>query len=107
MLLCERVKARNFEVKQKVTLICVVCLTCLVCKVKMWFLGWKGPSGFSAASTAEQVTQGIDGTALTAIVTGFSSLPMPFLFWVKGNILYVLLGAEKTGVCVCTKSFST
>ncbi|WCJ26289.1 NAD(P)-binding Rossmann-fold superfamily protein [Euphorbia peplus] len=39
----------------------------------MWMFGWKGPSGFSATSTAEQVTQGIDGTALTAIVTGSSS----------------------------------
>ncbi|KAK7369699.1 hypothetical protein VNO80_11742 [Phaseolus coccineus] len=39
----------------------------------MWFLGWKGASGFSASSTAEQVTEGIDGTALTAIVTGASS----------------------------------
>ncbi|WCJ32759.1 NAD(P)-binding Rossmann-fold superfamily protein [Euphorbia peplus] len=39
----------------------------------MWFVGWKGPSGFSARSTAEEVTQGIDGTALTAIVTGASS----------------------------------
>ncbi|XP_065862944.1 short-chain dehydrogenase TIC 32, chloroplastic-like [Euphorbia lathyris] len=39
----------------------------------MWIFGWKGPSGFSAISTAEQVTQGIDGTALTAIVTGASS----------------------------------
>ncbi|KAK7251325.1 hypothetical protein RIF29_34411 [Crotalaria pallida] len=39
----------------------------------MWFLGWKGPSGFSATSTAEQVTHGINGTGLTAIVTGASS----------------------------------
>ncbi|CAL5214843.1 unnamed protein product [Lathyrus oleraceus] len=39
----------------------------------MWFLGWKGPSGFSASSTADQVTHGIDGTSLTAIVTGASS----------------------------------
>ncbi|WCJ43044.1 NAD(P)-binding Rossmann-fold superfamily protein [Euphorbia peplus] len=31
------------------------------------------PSGFSARSTAEQVTEGIDGTRLTAIVTGASS----------------------------------
>ncbi|MBA0826996.1 hypothetical protein Goarm_011807, partial [Gossypium armourianum] len=30
-------------------------------------------SGFSAYSTADDVTQGIDGTALTAIVTGASS----------------------------------
>ena len=36
----------------------------------MWILGRKGPSGFSACSTAEQVTQGIDATGLTAIVTG-------------------------------------
>ncbi|WCJ24143.1 NAD(P)-binding Rossmann-fold superfamily protein [Euphorbia peplus] len=39
----------------------------------MWIFGWKGQSGFSASSTAEQVTQGIDGTGLTAIVTGASN----------------------------------
>ncbi|XP_021895336.1 short-chain dehydrogenase TIC 32, chloroplastic-like [Carica papaya] len=39
----------------------------------MWIFGWKGPSGFSASSTAEDVTYGIDGTGLTAIVTGGSS----------------------------------
>ncbi|KAF5938604.1 hypothetical protein HYC85_022863 [Camellia sinensis] len=39
----------------------------------MWIFGRKGPSGFSANSTAEEVTKGIDGTGLTAIVTGASS----------------------------------
>lgn len=39
----------------------------------MWFFDRKGPSGFSASSTAEEVTQGIDGTGLTAIVTGHIS----------------------------------
>ncbi|KAK0595082.1 hypothetical protein LWI29_003351 [Acer saccharum] len=39
----------------------------------MWWFGRKGASGFSPSSTAEQVTQGIHGTALTAIVTGASS----------------------------------
>ncbi|XP_024025401.1 short-chain dehydrogenase TIC 32, chloroplastic [Morus notabilis] len=39
----------------------------------MWWLDRKGPSGFSPSSTAEQVTEGIDGTGLTAIVTGASS----------------------------------
>ncbi|KAJ6426578.1 hypothetical protein OIU84_022222 [Salix udensis] len=39
----------------------------------MWPFGWKGPSGFSPRSTAEQVTEGIDATGLTAIVTGASS----------------------------------
>lgn len=33
--------------------------------------GKPGPSGFGSASTAEQVTHGIDGSNLTAIVTGF------------------------------------
>ncbi|XP_077241924.1 short-chain dehydrogenase TIC 32, chloroplastic-like isoform X2 [Tasmannia lanceolata] len=33
----------------------------------------KGPSGFSAYSTAEDVTLGIDGSGLTAIVTGASN----------------------------------
>ncbi|XP_022973005.1 short-chain dehydrogenase TIC 32, chloroplastic-like isoform X2 [Cucurbita maxima] len=39
----------------------------------MWLLRRKGPSGFSSSSTAEEVTDGIDGTGLTAIVTGASS----------------------------------
>ncbi|TKY51320.1 Short-chain dehydrogenase TIC 32 [Spatholobus suberectus] len=40
----------------------------------MWPFSRKGPSGFSSSSTAEQVTQGLDGTGLTAIVTGPSLL---------------------------------
>jgi hypothetical protein len=32
--------------------------------------GWAGPSGFGSASTAEQVTEGIDASKLTAIITG-------------------------------------
>ena len=32
--------------------------------------GRRGPSGFGSASTAEEVTQGIDATHLTAIITG-------------------------------------
>lgn len=39
----------------------------------IWFFSRKGPSGFSASSTAEEVTEGIDGTGLTAIITGASS----------------------------------
>lgn len=46
----------------------------------MWIFGWKGPSGFSARSTAEEVTEGIDGSGLTAIVTGFVSSFSLFLF---------------------------
>ncbi|GKV52720.1 hypothetical protein SLEP1_g59291, partial [Rubroshorea leprosula] len=34
----------------------------------------KGPSGFSGSSTAEEVTQGIDGTGLTAIVTVWTAV---------------------------------
>ncbi|KAK6155680.1 hypothetical protein DH2020_009928 [Rehmannia glutinosa] len=39
----------------------------------MWLFSRKGASGFSATSTAEQVTEGIDGSGFTAIVTGASS----------------------------------
>ncbi|KAJ4974457.1 hypothetical protein NE237_007631 [Protea cynaroides] len=39
----------------------------------MWPFGRTGPSGFSASATAEEATKGIDGTGLTAIVTGASS----------------------------------
>lgn len=35
--------------------------------------GIPGPSGFGSASTAEEVTEGIDGSHLTAIVTGGAS----------------------------------
>ncbi|KAH9326188.1 hypothetical protein KI387_006366, partial [Taxus chinensis] len=38
-----------------------------------WLLRKTGPSGFSSSSTAEEVTDGIDATGLTAIVTGASS----------------------------------
>ncbi|CAA7390877.1 unnamed protein product [Spirodela intermedia] len=38
----------------------------------MWPFSRTGPSGFSSKSTAEDVTQGIDGSGLTAIVTGAS-----------------------------------
>ncbi|KAK2420825.1 short-chain dehydrogenase TIC 32, chloroplastic [Trifolium repens] len=39
----------------------------------MWLFSRKGPSGLSASSTAEDVTQEIDATGLTAIVTGATS----------------------------------
>lgn len=32
--------------------------------------GRAGPSGFGSATTAEQVTQGIDASGLTVIITG-------------------------------------
>ncbi|KAK6935398.1 Short-chain dehydrogenase/reductase SDR [Dillenia turbinata] len=38
-----------------------------------WLFSRKGPSGFSAASSAEEVTQDIDASGLTAIVTGATS----------------------------------
>nr|XP_043639055.1 short-chain dehydrogenase TIC 32, chloroplastic-like [Erigeron canadensis] len=39
----------------------------------MWIFGRKGESGFSASSTAKEVTDGIQGSGLTAIVTGATS----------------------------------
>lgn len=38
-----------------------------------WLFRRPGPSGFSFSSTAEEVTEGIDASGLTAIVTGASS----------------------------------
>ncbi|XP_042512024.1 short-chain dehydrogenase TIC 32 B, chloroplastic-like [Macadamia integrifolia] len=35
--------------------------------------GMRGPSGFGSASTAEQVTEGIDASKLTAVITGGAS----------------------------------
>lgn len=45
---------------------------------RMWWFNRKEASGFSYSSTAEQVTQGIDGTSLTAIVTGLFSYTYHF-----------------------------
>ena len=39
----------------------------------MWLFRREGPSWFSASSTAEEVTEGIDGSGLTAILTGHIS----------------------------------
>lgn len=39
----------------------------------MWLFSRKSSSGFTSSATAEQVTEGIDGSNLTAIVTGASS----------------------------------
>ncbi|KAK0596275.1 hypothetical protein LWI29_014281 [Acer saccharum] len=39
----------------------------------MWLFSRKGSSGFSSSSTAEEVSHGINGTGLTAVVTGASS----------------------------------
>lgn len=36
----------------------------------MWIFGLRGRSGFSSNNTAEDVTKGVDGSGLTAIVTG-------------------------------------
>ncbi|CAM8927335.1 unnamed protein product [Rhodiola kirilowii] len=38
--------------------------------VSLAAMGWAGPSGFGSSTTAEEVTEGIDATNLTAIVTG-------------------------------------
>lgn len=38
--------------------------------------GIPGPSGFGSASTAEQVTEGIDASRITAIVTGIFCLSL-------------------------------
>lgn len=55
----------------------------------MWPFWWKGASGFSAHSTAEEVTHGIDGTGLTAIVTG--PLLLPQLFYHLGSFQFLVL----------------
>ena len=55
----------------------------------MWIFGWKGPSGFSASSTAEEVTQGIDGTGLTAIITGYFSFFFPVTWAIFESGIYL------------------
>lgn len=63
-------------------------------KEKMWPFWWKGASGFSARSTAEEVTHGIDGTGLTAIVTGplllllLADVNQLFMIWVCFNLYF-------------------
>jgi len=56
-----------------------------------WLFGRRNGSGFSSSSTAEEVTEGIDGTALTAIVTGSSLLLLLCYFFPfhKAMFLYI------------------
>ncbi|RWW83282.1 hypothetical protein BHE74_00008210 [Ensete ventricosum] len=45
----------------------------------MWPFSRKGASGFSWSSTAEEVTEGLDGSGLTAVVTGLSDVTLRLL----------------------------
>ncbi|XP_075484134.1 short-chain dehydrogenase TIC 32, chloroplastic-like [Primulina tabacum] len=61
----------------------------------MWLFKRNGTSGFSSWSTAEEVTNGIDGSGLTAIVTGASSgigLEAAPVFALRG--VHVVLGVR-------------
>ncbi|RRT73515.1 hypothetical protein BHE74_00009439, partial [Ensete ventricosum] len=58
----------------------------------MWPFHGRGPSGFSSSSTAEEVTEGLDGSGLTAIVTG---APLYYCYFAYGqsklaNILHTV-----------------
>jgi acyl CoA:acetate/3-ketoacid CoA transferase alpha subunit len=48
-----------------------------------WLFRKPGPSGFSYSSTAEEVTEGIDASGLTAVVTGSSlnSISVEFIYF--------------------------
>lgn len=48
--------------------------------------GRAGPSGFGSASTAEKVTEGINGSNLTAIITG--------IFHFTSNLLLLLYDSK-------------
>lgn len=70
-----------------------------------WISIFTGKSGFAASSTAEDVTKGVDGTGLTAIVTGnFTSnsclcVCVPVLcFWLMNN--WILLRRILIAVCL-------
>lgn len=49
--------------------------------------GFPGPSGFGSASTAQEVTEGIDATNLTALITGQRlSLLLFFAFFTSSSL---------------------
>ncbi|KAG5617034.1 hypothetical protein H5410_016858 [Solanum commersonii] len=59
----------------------------------MWvFNRSKGASGFAYSSTAEEVTDEIDGSGLTAIVTGAYSISFSLLFSVQNYLIPVAGG---------------
>lgn len=59
--------------------------------------GRKCTSGFSASSTAEEVTEGIDGTGLTAIVTG---LPISILMDVYAHFQWRFVISWGRTLCI-------
>ncbi|CAA6661762.1 unnamed protein product [Spirodela intermedia] len=59
--------------------------------------GRRGPSGFGSASTAEDVTQDVDASHLTVIVTGDSEGPCP-------PRAHVVIAARNTEAAQATKS---
>ena len=66
--------------------------------------GRPGPSGFGSASTAEQVTEGVDASNLTAIVTGqlCLSFSMGFVFFSQSARSLGLFGQ----CCACNYMIS-
>ncbi|OAY65552.1 short-chain dehydrogenase TIC 32, chloroplastic-like isoform X2 [Ananas comosus] len=72
----------------------------------MWrLLGRRGPSGYSSSSTAEEVTEGIDGSGLTAIVTGASSgigAETCRVLALRG--VHVIMGVRNASAGACVKA---
>ncbi|KAH0887645.1 hypothetical protein HID58_050074 [Brassica napus] len=60
--------------------------------------GRRGPSGFGSATTAEEVTQGIDATHLTAIITGGAGgIGMETARVMAKRGVHVVIGARNIG----------
>ncbi|CAH2074445.1 unnamed protein product [Thlaspi arvense] len=67
--------------------------------------GKRGPSGFGSASTAEEVTQGIDATHLTAIITGGTGgIGMETARVMAKRGAHVVIGARNMGAAENAKT---
>ncbi|CAB85991.1 putative protein [Arabidopsis thaliana] len=67
--------------------------------------GRRGPSGFGSASTAEEVTQGIDATNLTAIITGGTGgIGMETARVLSKRGAHVVIGARNMGAAENAKT---
>ena len=95
---CNKKKKMKRKLKLKLKFLLFFVLKLFLLQMRLF--SRKGAFGFSASSTAKEVTQGIDGTRLTSIVTGntfiffFYFSTFFYAVWVMMNVWVTMPSIE-------------